>query len=264
LTNAIAKAQKDVDAGILMKKTANRDSQIWKTLNIMDLREEPQATDAMSVDVYNTLNGWARQAGMTFEQWVDGGPHPASGHPDFTEVRFQATAHTTTARLAGFLLAVETNSAFPARVDSMVVTAQQPGQDDLHVVLGISALVYSPKAPLPKPTPVQATTRTSATNSSRGTVTPEPTVDLKAEEAMRLKREAEDKAVEKALAEQEAFNKLSEPEKEAWLQKQREEREIAATQKAADDAAKQKQLEAEMEKRRLQEQSNSPARGGVR
>src|SRR4051794_31423375 len=67
LASATTEARKKVDAGILMVKNANRDSQIWTTLNVMDSHEKQDATDIMSADTYDTLNGWARQAGMTFE-----------------------------------------------------------------------------------------------------------------------------------------------------------------------------------------------------
>jgi len=153
----------------------------------------------------------------------------------------------------------------------MVIHALQPGQDDLHVDLTFSALIYSPKTSAATTKPDAAATRTSvpSTMSSgtpgRGTVSPEPAVDPKAEEALMARRQADLEKAAKAEAEREAFNKLSEPEKEAWLQQRRLENEAAATQKAADDAAKQKQMELEMEKRRQQEQGGaSPARGGVR
>jgi len=279
LAKQVTESQKLADKNSHLLDEAKRDTRAWTTLNILDVQKEKDAIDRTSALVYSTIKDLAQRAGMTIEDWQDLGAHPSNGHPDFQEVKFSARMRTTTNRIAGFLLALEQNATFPARLDQIKYHTKTPGQDDLDIDLTIATLVYSPRAVAATKPAVgaQATTRTSAstTMASRGgaagTGTPEAAVDPKTQELL-LKREAElierrkqdEIAAAKLQAETEAFSKLSDEDKQKWLENKRKTDEIAATQKAAEDEVRRKQIEAEMEKKRQLEVGAVGAPGGAK
>jgi hypothetical protein len=281
LKSDIIKIQQQMDDGAKMILTGARDSRVWSKMNILDSREDLDARDQAAATVWDVFTRAAQRAGMSFQQFnSSAGAHAINGQPDFEELRFNAVARTTTARLAGFLYAVETNTEVPARIDQLDIHAVTPGEDNLSVTMTITALVYAPKsnAIATRPAGAQGGTRpgVAATMSGRsGTrpvavaagTKPAATMDTTAiEKAMEENRKAEQEKIKKTEAEQEAFNNLPEEEKLKVLEKKRLEEAAAASQKAMSAADKEAEM---MRKRAAEEQklgaatTTAPA-GGVR
>jgi hypothetical protein len=112
-------------------------------------RPDPSRTDAMIRNAYYN-------AGLTVTGWSGAGLRPAAGTRDFQESKYTAQATTTTARLARFLQTIE-NARLPARIDSITITTPQQGQDNLHLELTVSALLFAPRS-----TTTQGTTAVTA------------------------------------------------------------------------------------------------------
>jgi hypothetical protein len=72
-------------------------------------------------------------------------PHPLAKQPDFQELTITVTADTTTARLARFLVMLESQHDLAMRLEKINIESKKPGSDDLHVDMNIRALIYSPK-----------------------------------------------------------------------------------------------------------------------
>jgi hypothetical protein len=100
-------------------------------------RPDPARTDALVRNTYYN-------AGLTITGWTAAGLRSTAGTRDFQESKYSATATTTTARLARFLQTIE-SAHIPARIDSITITTPKQGQDNLHIELTISALLYAPK-----------------------------------------------------------------------------------------------------------------------
>lgn len=256
------------NANLIM--TAEKDSLVWSKMSVKNAKDEDDAREQTATNVRTIFNDIASRAGISFQTWVDSGTHPGK-QPDFQEIKFTASTRATSARLAGFLYAVEQNTEVPARIDQLNIHAQTPGSDaDLHVEMVISALVYNPKVPIatrPMTTQLAARIVTAQTRRGGGTATtkPEVAVDPKLVQALMDRRQKEEEAAAKAQAEIDAFEKLSPEEKEAYILKKHEEEAAAATRKAAEDKIKQQQAEEEMMKRRLQDEGGAKtAPGGTK
>jgi hypothetical protein len=100
-------------------------------------RPDPARTDALVRNTYYN-------AGITITGWTAAGLRTTAGTRDFQESKYSATATTTTARLARFLQTIE-SARIPARIDSITITTPKQGQDNLHLELTISALLYAPR-----------------------------------------------------------------------------------------------------------------------
>jgi hypothetical protein len=279
LSTQIAKLKKTNESNARLLSRAAQDSTLWAKMSVLNMKEDEDARDKTAQAVWEIFSQAAQQSGFTFISWVDNGTHPSTGRLDFQEIRFTASARTTTNRLAGFLYLVENTNQVPARVDSLNVHAQTPGNDDLHVEMVISALLYNPRVTM-KPRPpleigTQPATRVSYPTTQGGRVrtpTTRPELappDPKKEAELVAKRLQEEQEAAKALAEREAFDKLSDEEKLQYLQRKREAEALAATRKAEEDKVKQehaaedaKKREEEMIRRRQQEMGGAATAPG--
>ncbi len=122
----------------------------WQVQRIDPNKPDPSRTDALVRNTYTN-------AGITITGWTAAGLRSTAGTRDFQESKYSATATTTTARLARFLQTIE-SARIPARIDSITITTPKQGQDNLHIELTISALLYSPRSATTAPAAARSAT----------------------------------------------------------------------------------------------------------
>lgn len=151
LDKDIAAQQKLYTDNEAIKKRATEANKKWREMNIRylvdynlveaELRENVLAASDRSAGNFS-FNKMSINAQRPLV--VPRTPTRTDTKTDFTEIKFTATAFTSTSRIGRFLNTLE-RTKMPAKIERIKIVSRKSGSDDLQLEIAMSALVYSPK-----------------------------------------------------------------------------------------------------------------------
>jgi hypothetical protein len=151
LDKDIATQQKLFNENEAIKKKAADANKKWRDLNIRYLAD----SNIVEAELRDSLLAASdRNAGnFTFNKMSINAQRPlvvprtagrTDTKTDFTEIKFTATAFTSTSRIGRFLAMLE-RMKMPAKIERIKIVSRKSGSDDLQLEIAMSALVYSPR-----------------------------------------------------------------------------------------------------------------------